>query len=222
MNSIGHRREFRLPPQTAAEADAAVDYYTTSIAKMQRDLESSTAETWTRETPFEEWRKKTRSVLDVHTEQRLFFRYYREVLRTPDPADAPAWSRHLDTRSMREPITLEEAEAAVEALEAAIRRCDASIGDIRQRGETSGAALAAVDRATVARRHYTEAMPAMIHARARLRADTYGPSQHLDALVRSLPEAARESAPVKLAVACLRGIVSGLGGARATEARRAA
>lgn len=213
---------YRLPPRTIEEADAAIACYETSIAKMERDLARHNAETWTRETPFAEWQRKTRSALDVHTEQRLFFRYYREVLRTPERPGAPAWSRHLDTRSMREPITFEEANAAVEALEAAIRCCDAAISDIHARGETSEPALAAVDRASVARRHYTEAMPAMIHARARLRADAYGPVQHLDALVRSLPESARESAPVKLAVACLRGIVSGLGDARATEARRAA
>lgn len=212
----GH--EIRLPPKTVIEADEAIAYLTLSIDKIKRDLAERTAEGWTRETPFAEWRRKTLAALDVHTEQRQLFRYYREMLRVPSAPGDPPWSRHLDTRQMRTPITLEEAEAAVEALTAAIGCCDAAIADIQARGDTSEGAVAAVDRATVARRHYTEAMPAMIHARARLRADAYGPLQHLDAFVRSLAETLREQPAVRLAVSCLRSVVE----PRATEARQAA
>jgi hypothetical protein len=219
---VNHRHEIRLPPQTLDEVEAALRYLSASIEKIERDLASRTEETWVPGISFTEWRRKTAAARDVHAEQRLLFLYYREVLRTPSPPDAPPWTRHLNTYTMREPITLEEAEAGVEALTAAIRCCDASVADIRERGETSERALKAIDRATVARRHYSEALPAMTYARARLHADTYGPTQHLEAFVRSLPETVRESAPVKLAVACLRGIVGGLGDLRATEARRAA
>jgi len=200
-------RFFRMPPETLAEAELAIEAITHIIENIERDLSAAEANPRLRGGRVEHaaWSARARDALKAHREQIVLFRYYREVLRVP--RSYATTTRHLNTSLMRDPVTLAEAEAGVLALEQALACTAAVEASVRERGDTSEAAKEAVERASVAARHYREKLPAARVALERMRANGPGPVALLEAFAEVLPEALCTLPVVRDAIGVLRAAI---------------
>lgn len=194
---------YRQPPETMAECEAALGHLETTITKIDGALTTTTPADKGGDEEYASWQRRARDAIEAHREQHRIFRYYREVLRVP-ASDPTAHTRHLDTRYMRDPLTVAEAEVAVEVLQEGIAGAERVIANVAERGDTSEPARIAVDRASVARRHYSERLPVMRYHLETLRSDAAGPGAMLDALSRALPSSERDRNDVRRALAVLR------------------
>lgn len=202
-------RAFRSPPETLEEAECAIADIDLILANINDDLRAAEENPRLRggRMEYEAWRVRAEDARSVYEELAARFRYYRAVLRVPRSPHTTS-TRHLDTRMMRDPITLEEAETAVAALEAALAAAVSVNTSVTERKDSTPGAMDAVERASVAARHYRERLPVARLTLARMRANGPGPAALLEAFAETLSPEVHALPAVRAALGMLRAAVS--------------
>lgn len=182
-------------PETLDEAETGIAALEQSLTACEASFEGSRRELFTSDETFAAWRNSAETACRTYRETLTRWRYFREVLRVPTTNPFAKSARFLRVEDMRVPETVEEAEAAVTALEAACASSRASIerltrrAEAEARGEVVGGThdTNALPRARDALSRYESALPSMRYHLVALRGRHLGASALVGALIAALP-----------------------------------